>query len=56
VLKLLLFSIIAATLLLPAAAARAREPRQALKSVLLAMLAVELGYAFFLLFIYPRMI
>jgi hypothetical protein len=56
VLKLLLFSIVALTFLLPAHAARMRDPRRGLVSALVSMAFAELGYAFFLLVIYPRLV
>jgi hypothetical protein len=56
VLKLLLLSIVLLTFILPAYAARMKDGRRALFSALVAMLAVEIGYAFFLYFIYPRMV
>jgi hypothetical protein len=55
-LKLLLFSIILATFLVPAYAARGKDPRRGLLSVLGTMLLVEIGYAIFLLVIYPRLV
>ena len=54
-LKLLLLCILLATFLLPAHAARIREPRRALVSALVSMAVAELAYAFFLYFIYPRL-
>ena len=56
VLKLLLFSILLATFLLPAHAARLKDPRRALVSVLVSMAVAELGYAFFLYVVYPRLV
>lgn len=55
-LKLLLFSIILATFVVPAYAARGKDPRRALLSALGTMLLVEIGYAIFLLVIYPRLV
>ncbi len=55
-LKFLLLSIVLLTFILPAYAARGRDPRRALLSVLGAMLMAEVGYAFFLLVVYPRLI
>ena len=55
-LKLLLLSIVLATFVVPAYAARGKDPRRALLSALGMMLLVEIAYAFFLLFIYPRMV
>jgi hypothetical protein len=56
VLKLLLLSILLATIVLPIYAARRKDPRQALWTALGAMFLAELGYAFFLFFIYPRLV
>jgi hypothetical protein len=56
VLKLLMLSILLSTFILPAYAARMRDPRRALKSVLVSMAFAELGYAFFLYVLYPRMV
>ena len=56
VVKLLLPSIVIATFILPVVAARVREPRRALASLLLIMFAVEICYAFFLVVIYRRYI
>ncbi len=55
-LKLLLLSILLATFFLPIHAARIRDPRRALVSVLVSMAVAELGYAFFLYFLYPRLV
>jgi len=56
VLKLLLLSIVLSTFVLPAFAARGRDPRRALRSVLVAMFAAEVCYAVFLLLVYPRLL
>ena len=56
VLRLLLLSILLATLLLPLAAARIPNPRRAFASLLVYVLAAEVGYAFLLYFIYPRLL
>lgn len=56
VLKFLLLSILILTFLLPAYAARMRDPRRALISALVSMAFAELGYAFFLYVIYPRLV
>jgi len=56
VLKLLLLSILLGTFFLPIHAARIRDPRRALVSVLVSMAVAELGYAFFLYFLYPRLV
>jgi cyanate permease len=56
VLKFLLLSIILLTFIVPAYAARGKDPRRALLSALLTMAVVEVGYAFFLLVIYPRLL
>ena len=55
-LKLLLFAILLATFLLPAHAARMRDPRRALVSVLVSVAVAELGYAFLLYVVYPRLV
>lgn len=55
-LKLLLFSILLCTFVLPAYAARAKDARRALWSLLGTMLLVELGYALFLFLLYPRLL
>lgn len=52
--KLLLLSILVATFVLPMAAAKVRQPRRALLSLLLLMLAVEVCYAVFLAVFYRR--
>jgi hypothetical protein len=56
VLKLLLLSIVLATFVVPALVARERDPRRALRQVLLAMLAVEVCYAVILYVVYPRLV
>jgi hypothetical protein len=56
VLKFLLLSILLLTFLLPAYAARMRDGRRALISALVSMAFAELGYAFFLWFLYPRLV
>jgi hypothetical protein len=56
VLKFLLLSILLLTFLLPAYAARIRDPRRALVSALVSMAFAELGYAFFLYVLYPRLV
>ena len=50
-----LFSLLFSTFFLPAYAARAKDPRRALRSLLGTMLLVELGYALFLFLLYPRL-
>ena len=50
--KLVLLSIVLATFILPAYAARTRNPRQALLSALGAVFLVELGYAVFLYLVF----
>jgi hypothetical protein len=52
---LLLISILIFTFVLPARASRSRRPARALRSLLLSMCAVELGYALFLRFVYGRL-
>ncbi|HYV67720.1 MAG TPA: hypothetical protein VE964_15850 [Myxococcales bacterium] len=54
-LKLLLISVLFATFLLPLASASSRRPRSALRNLLIAMLCAEVGYAFFLRFLYGRL-
>jgi hypothetical protein len=54
VLKLLLVSILLATFVVPAYAARIPDARRAFVSMLMAMVLAEAGYAFFLYVIYPR--
>jgi hypothetical protein len=54
VVKLLLFSILIATFLLPVAAAKVRQPRRALLSLLLLMFTAEACYAVFLVVFYRR--
>ena len=56
VLKLLLLSLLLCTFFLPAYAARGKNARQALWSLLGTMLLVELGYAVFLFLAYPRLL
>jgi len=53
--KLLLLSILLATFVFPMAAASQRQPRKALQTMLAAMIAAELGYAFFLRFLRGRL-
>ncbi len=52
--KLLLISILLATFLLPLAAAKVRQPRRALLSLLLLMFTAEVCYAVFLVVLYRR--
>jgi hypothetical protein len=56
VLKLLLMSVLFATFLLPAAAASGRKPVSALRAALISFLIAELAYAFFLRFVYGRLL
>jgi hypothetical protein len=56
VVKPLLLSILIATFILPVAAARVREPRRALASLLLIMFVIEVCYAVFLVVFYRRYI
>jgi len=56
VLKLLLMSVLFATFLLPAAAASGRKPVTALRAALISFLIAELAYAFFLRFVYGRLL
>lgn len=55
-LKFLLISILIFTLLLPAYAARMRDGRRALFSMLVSMAFAEIAYAFFLYVVYPRLV
>lgn len=54
-LTLFLMSILLATFLLPAAAASARRPRRALRSLLVAIFVSEVAYAGFLRFVFERL-
>ena len=56
VLKLLLISVLFATFLLPSAAASSRRPRRALRNLIVSILLAELAYAFFLRFLYGRLL
>ena len=56
VLKLLLISVLLGTFLLPAAAASGKKPLSALRATLISFLIAELAYAFFLRFVYGRML
>jgi len=56
VLKLLLMSVLFATFLVPAAAAAGKKPLPALRLMLVSILLAELAYAFFLRFIYGRLV
>jgi hypothetical protein len=53
--KLLLITILIATIAIPTLAARERSAHKGLKRALFYMFVYELGYLFFFLFIYPRM-
>jgi hypothetical protein len=55
VLKLLLLSIVLMTFVVPAYAARTTNPVRALQTALGGILLVELWYAFFLYFLYIRL-
>ena len=55
-LKLLLLSIVLSTFILPVYAARGKDPRRALLSLLGTIAVVEVGYALFLLLVYPRLV
>jgi hypothetical protein len=55
-LKLLLMSVIIATLVVPLAGARVRDPRRALRFVVSAMGLTFVGYGFFLMFVYARLL
>jgi hypothetical protein len=54
VVKLFLVSILIATFFLPVAAAKVRQPRRALLSLLLLMFTAEVCYAVFLVVFYRR--
>lgn len=54
--KLLLLSILFATALVPALAARVEPAGRALRALTGTMLLAEIGYAAFLLFLYHRLI
>jgi hypothetical protein len=56
VLKLFLMSVLFATFLVPAAAASSNAPVKALRHMLAWILVTELAYAFFLRFIYGRLV
>jgi hypothetical protein len=56
VLKLLLISVLFATFFLPAAVASSRRPRRALRNLIASILLAELAYAFFLRFLYGRLL
>lgn len=53
-LKLLLISVLLATFVLPAYAAKVRDPRRAFRTLLTLMVLAQVGYAFVLYVIYPR--
>jgi len=56
VLKLLLISVLFATFLLPVAAASSRRPVRALRNLVIAILLAEVAYAFFLRFLFSRLL
>lgn len=56
VVKLLLLSIILSTALVPAYAARVRQPERALRWLMVLMFLAEFGYAFFLFFLYRLLV
>jgi len=56
VLKLLLTSVLFATFLLPVAIASSRSPGRALRKLLASILLADLAYAFFLKFLYGRLL
>jgi hypothetical protein len=56
VLKLLLTSVLFATFLLPVAVASSRSPARALRKLMVSILLAELAYAFFLKFLYGRLL
>jgi hypothetical protein len=53
--KLLLLSVIIATIVIPARAARMKNPRQGLKKALLQMVVFDLVYVFLVLFVWHRL-
>jgi hypothetical protein len=56
VLKLLLLSVLFATFLVPLAAASGKRPLRALRITLVSFLVAEIAYAFFLRFVYGRLV
>ena len=56
VLKLLLTSVLFATFLLPVAVASSRSPGRALRKLMVSILLADLAYAFFLKFLYGRLL
>jgi hypothetical protein len=56
VLKLLLTSMLFATFLLPVAVASSPRPARALRKLMVSILLAELAYAFFLKFLYGRLL
>jgi hypothetical protein len=52
--KLILLSIVIATIALPASAARDASPRKGLRRVIISMLVFEAFYVFALLFLFNR--
>jgi hypothetical protein len=56
VLKLLLLSVVLLTFLLPASAAKLARPRRAFQTLLASVLLAQVGYAFFLYFLYFRLV
>jgi len=52
--KLLLLSILVATFAVPIAGAGRRNPRKALQTMLMGIIAAELAYAFFVRFLHGR--
>jgi len=55
-LKLLLSSVLFATFLLPVTVASSRRPGRALRKLIVSILLAELAYAFFLKFLYGRLL
>jgi hypothetical protein len=52
--KLLLMSVVLATVVIPAVAARDTLPRRGLRRTVLAMLAFNIIYAFLVIVVYPK--
>lgn len=52
--KLVLMSVVLATVVIPAITARDAFPRRALKRTVLALVAFNVLYAFLVIFVYPQ--
>ena len=55
-LKLLLFSVILLTFLVPIAAAKVTRPKKSLSTLLVLVVLAQVWYAFFLFALYPRLL